>query len=195
MRRSLFKRKKKERAEGALLSFKLGYINLMITLVPFLLSIAVFSRLAILQLNLPKLDVPADEVSLQAPGAPRSTPFAPTVAIEEEGIVVSNGAERIAFVKHRPPGPADGAGAPDVAALSAVMQELKRAHPEAKEVVLLSLPKTLYADLVAVMDACRSIKPGKLGKPSNPGTTDNTDAGRAKGFEPLFPDVSLGEVS
>lgn len=172
MPRTLFKRKKKERAEAALLSFKLGYINLMITLVPFLLSIAVFSRLAILDLNLPKLDG-AGEVSLNRPEMPRAEPLALTVAIEEDGVAVSNGSEQISFVKHR-------GGAPDAAALSTLMQQLKKDHPDAKEVVLLSRPKTVYADLVAVMDACRSF---------------DRREGETRRVEMLFPDVSLGEVS
>lgn len=170
MRRRIFKRKKAARAEASLLSFKLGYINLMITLVPFLLSIAVFSRLAIQELHLPKPGAEAEGIPLQNPNTP-AVPFALTVAIEEEAVAVSNGPERIARIKHQE-------GRPDAAALSALMQTLKQAHPDAKEVVILSRPKTRYADLVSVMDACRSVK--RTGQ---------------SGFQSLFPDVSLGEAS
>ncbi|GEM_PF-3608944 len=171
MREEIFKRKKAARAEASLLSFKLGYINLMITLVPFLLSIAVFSRLAILDLHLPQLGEESEEVTLQNPSAPAAAPFALTVAIEEEAMAVSNGPEQLALIKHRE-------GKPDAAALSVLMQKLKEEHPDAKEVVILSRPKTPYADLVSVMDACRSAK-----------------TGGEKGFQSLFPDVSLGEIS
>ncbi|TAK04445.1 MAG: hypothetical protein EPO39_11445 [Candidatus Manganitrophaceae bacterium] len=173
MHRGVFKRKKAARAEASLLSFKLGYINLMITLVPFLLSIAVFSRLAVLDLHLPKLGDDSESVALQGANAPAAAPFALTVAIEEEGVSVSNGPDRIASIRHQE-------GKPDAAALSTLMQKLKKEHPDTKEVVILSRAKTLYADLVSVMDACRSVKGG---------------GGDPKSAQSLFPDVSLGEVS
>lgn len=170
MHRGIFKRKKAARAEASLLSFKLGYINLMITLVPFLLSIAVFSRLAVLDLHLPKIGDDSESVTLQNSKA-TAAPLSLTVAIDEEGVVVSNGPERIASIRHQE-------GKPDAAAISALMQKLKKEHPDAKEVAILSRPKTLYADLVSVMDACRSVK-----------------GGDSRTFQTLFPDVSLGEVS
>lgn len=172
-RKGLFKRRKAARAEAALLSFKLGYINLMITLVPFLLSIAVFSRLAILELHLPKLSAPMENVSLQTPEPPPSSRFALTVAIEEEGVAVSNGSERLAFYPSR-----EGRAPTDE--LSALMQKLKKEHPSEQEVVILSRPKTAYEDLVSIMDACRLAK---------------IEEGGSKTAVSLFPHVALGEVS
>jgi biopolymer transport protein ExbD len=171
MHKEMFKRKKAARAEASLLSFKLGYINLMITLVPFLLSIAAFSKLSILDLHLPRLEDDSGGVPLQSAEFHVAPPLSLTVAIEEEGVTVSNGSERITEIKHQE-------GRPDAAAISELMQRLKREHPAAKEVVILSRPKTLYADLVSVMDACRSVK-----------------RGGESGFHTLFPDVSLGEIS
>ncbi|MGB3940968.1 MAG: biopolymer transporter ExbD [Candidatus Manganitrophaceae bacterium] len=172
---TLFKKKKKEKIEAALLPFKLGYISLMITLVPFLLTIAVFSRLAIVDLHLPKLDDRSGGgVSLHKTESPAATSsFHLTVAIEEEGTTVADGRKRISFIKHRE-------GKPDAEALSALMQQLKQAHPDAREVVLLSRPKTRYDDLIAVMDACRTVR---------------MVAGGISRSESLFPDVSLGEIS
>lgn len=170
MRKAMFKRKKEARVEASSMSFKLGYINLMITLVPVLLTIAVFSRLAILDLHLPRLGEESGEVTLQGPDAPAAAPLSLTVAIEEEGVAVSNGPERIATIQHR-------GGRPDAAALSTLMQRLKREHPHSKEVVILSRSETVYADLVSVMDACRSVSGGQ------------------SGLQSLFPDVSLGEIS
>jgi hypothetical protein len=173
MRQEMFKRKKAARAEASLLSFKLGYINLMITLVPFLLSIAAFSKLSILDLHLPKLEEDSGGITLQNAASPAAPPLSLTVSIEEEGVTVSNGPERIAEIKHQ-------GGKPDAAAISTLMQRLKQEHPAAKEVVILSRSKTLYADLVLVIDACRSVKRGR---------------GAEAGFQSLFPDVTLGEIS
>ena len=109
--RAIFKRRKAARSEETILSFKLGYINLMITLVPFLLSIAVFSRLAVLDLHLPKL-------SSQGGGASSPRRLALTVEIEERGIAVSDGPERLAFFSNRE-------GEIETEPLSILMQKLK----------------------------------------------------------------------
>lgn len=168
MQRGVFKRKKKALSESALLSFKLGYINLMITLVPVLLSIAVFSRLAIVDLHLPRLGSGSQGAALQS-GGPASSPLALVVAIQQEEVVVSNGERQLASFPRRNE-------KIDVAPLARFMQALKKSHPAENEVVILSLPQTAYEELIAVMDACRSAK------------IDGA-------IEILFSNVSLGEVS
>ena len=164
-RRRLFKRRKAARIEASLVSFKMGYISLMITLVPFLLSIAVFSRLAVLDLNLPRLSGGPVEASLRSTSVPPSSPFALTVAVEEEGISVLNGSELLGSFPNRE-------GRPAIDSLSALIQKLKSEHPDEKGVIILSRSKTTYEDLVSIIDACRLAK------------------GRS-----LFPEISLGEVS
>lgn len=165
MTRKLFKRRKAVRVEASLLSFKMGYISLMMTLVPFLLSIAVFSRLAVLDLNLPKISASPVEASLRLGPEPPVARFVLTVSIENEGIGVLNGSERIGFF---PP----LNGKPAIDSLSTLIQRLKSEYPNEKGVIILSRAETSYEDLVAVIDACR------MGK-----------------GHPLFPDISLGEVS
>jgi hypothetical protein len=167
MRRGMFKRKKEDLAEASLLSFKIGYINLMKTLVPVLLSIAVFSRLAMVDLHLPRLEGGPAEMLPQ--GGPVSPSLSLTVAIEKEGIAVSNGEEKLAFFP-------DQDQKRDLAGLSLLLQKVKKEYPEGKEVIILSLPKTPYEELISVMDACRSAKVGARNAI-------------------LFPNVSLGEIS
>jgi biopolymer transport protein ExbD len=166
MRRGIFKRKKEDLLEASLFSFKIGYINLMKTLVPVLLSIAVFSRLAMVDLHLPKLEAGATEVVLQEGGSVSSLSL--TVAIQKEGIAVSDGEKKLAFFRHLD-------GKLDLSGLSHLMQKVKKENPEEKEVIILSQPKTSYEELISVMDACRVAK-----------VDDRSD--------PLFPNVSLGEV-
>ena len=165
MRREIFKRRKEDLIEASLFSFKIGYINLMKTLVPVLLSIAVFSRLAMVDLHLPKLDA-APEVALQEAG--QASSFSLTVAIQKEGIAVSDGEREVAFLRRRE-------GTLDLKGLSLLMQKVKKENPNEKEVIILSQPKTPYEELIAVMDACRVAK-------------------REDQSDPLFPNVSLGEV-
>lgn len=169
MQRGIFKKKKKALAESALLSFKLGYINLMITLVPVLLSIAVFSRLAIVDLHLPRLSGGSDTVSLQTPAGPSSPRISLRVAIRREGVLVLDGEKELAAFPRRE-------SRLDFAPLSQFMQKLKSAHPDENEVAILSQPQTPYEELIAVMDACRSAKVN--------------GAARL-----LFSNVSLGEIS
>lgn len=169
MQRGIFKKKKKALSESALLSFKLGYINLMITLVPVLLSIAVFSRLAIVDLHLPRLGGGGDTVSLQAPAGPSSSRISLRVAIRREGVLVLDGEKELAAFPKRE-------SRLDFASLSQFMQKLKSAHPNENEVAILSQPQTPYEELIAVMDACRSAKVNGTARM-------------------LFSNVSLGEVS
>jgi biopolymer transport protein ExbD len=166
MRRGIFKRRKEDLLEASLFSFKIGYINLMKTLVPVLLSIAVFSRLAMVDLHLPKLEGGSTEVALQE-GPPASS-FSLVVAIQKEGIAVSNGERALAFLRHQD-------RKLDLDGLSLLMQKVKKENPDEKEVIILSQPKTPYEELIAVMDACRSVK-----------VEDRSDS--------LFPNVSLGEA-
>ncbi|HZR46111.1 MAG TPA: biopolymer transporter ExbD [Candidatus Manganitrophaceae bacterium] len=169
MQRGIFKKKKKALAESALLSFKLGYINLMITLVPVLLSIAVFSRLAIVDLHLPRLGGGSDTVALQNSAAAPSSRISLMVAIRREGVAVLDGDKELASFPKRE-------NKLDFASLSRFMQKLKSAHPDENEVVILSQPQTPYEELIAVMDACRSAKVNGTARM-------------------LFSNVSLGEIS
>lgn len=167
MRRGIFRRKKEDLIEASLFSFKIGYINLMKTLVPILLSMAVFSRLAVVDLTLPKVDPAGASIQEAGPVSPR---LSLTVAIEKEGLSVSSGEEKLAFF------PNSGRTL-DLPGLSALMRKIKKDYPNEKEIVILSFPKTSYEVLIAVMDACRLAK--------------------GEGGETLllFPDVSLGEIS
>ena len=65
------------------------FLNLMVVLVPFLLITAVFSRLTIVELNLPS-----------SAGGPASTeePFRVEVIVREAGIEITNGTATIATI-------------------------------------------------------------------------------------------------
>lgn len=167
MRRGIFRRRKEDLIETSLLSFKIGYINLMKTLVPVLLSIAVFSRLAVVDLHLPTIE--EGSASLREGESDSSPSFSLTVAIQKEGIAVTEGEENLAFLPHRN-------RKPDLNGLSLLMQQVKKKYPDEKEVIILSLPKTPYEELISVMDTCRLAKVGEK-------------------TYPLFPNVSLGEAS
>src|SRR3990170_3117643 len=91
-----------------------AFMNLMVVLVPFLLITAVFSRLSIVELNLPS-----------SAGGPSSkeVPFTIEVIVRESGLEITNGTSVIASMPN-----VDGEY--DWQALSDHMISLKREYPD-----------------------------------------------------------------
>jgi len=118
-----------------------AFLNLIVVLVPFLLSTAVFSRLAVLQLTLPaqssSLENLKGDLQLE-------------VVIRPESLEVG---DRIGGLIERIPNVAAGA---DLKALSALMQQIKLKFPDATESTVMAEPNTSYDTLVQVMDAVRA---------------------------------------
>jgi biopolymer transport protein ExbD len=144
------------------------YMNIMVVLAPFLLVTAVFTRLAVLEIYLPppvsaemasKLPAPEEQLLL-------------TISISEKGIVVANGTSVITIVQSTPAGQ-------DLAALSAVLQQVKVRFPKVDNAVILSKPDIGYDTLVQVMDTARVAF-----------VTVNGNKTRYQ----LFPNISLGEI-
>jgi len=142
-----------------------AFMNLIVVLVPFLLSTAVFSRLAIVQLNVP---VASAEVT-----ALKDT-FQLEIVIRRDSIEVGDqgGAPLRRIAK-------TSAGY-DYAELSVLMQQLKERFPSKAESAILSEPDTSYDVLVQVMDAVRSAK---------------VTQGKASSQLDLFPNISVGDAS
>ena len=117
-----------------------AFMNLMVVLVPFLLLSAVFSRLTILQLNLPG----------------EATPSTQTAALQLEVIVRANGidvADRATGLLRRVPKVDSGH---DYQALNEYLQTVKSQYPEVTDATLLLQPETPYDIVVQAMDAVRS---------------------------------------
>ena len=118
-----------------------AFINLIVVLVPFLLSTAVFSRLAVIDLTLPAQNSGIEKV------LPNN--------LQLEIVVRANGLEvgdRLGGLIKRVD---DSAGGHDLAALSALMLEIKTRFPDKSEATVLAEPNTPYDTLVQVMDAVR----------------------------------------
>ena len=119
------------------------FLNLMVVLVPFLLITAVFSRLTIVELNLPS-----------SAGGPASTDegFTPEVIVREAGIEITNGRSIIASI----PNTEDGEF--DLVTLSNYMVELKQTYPQQDAASVLMEAKIPYDFLIQVMDIVRSVQ-------------------------------------
>ena len=120
-----------------------AFINLIVVLVPFLLSTAVFTRMAVIDLSLPAQSTGAleklkgDDLKLE-------------VVIRPDALEVG---DRIGGLIQRLPATAAG---PDVRALQTLVQQLKTRFPDKTEATVLAEPNTPYDTLVQVMDAVRA---------------------------------------
>ena len=118
------------------------FLNLMVVLVPFLLITAVFSRLTIVELDLPSASSPA-------PSAADS--FRVEVIVREDGVEISNGTAIIASI----PKVDDEY---DFNTLSEFMIQLKQDYPSHDAASVLMEARIPYDYLIQTMDIVRSVE-------------------------------------
>ena len=116
------------------------FLNLMVVLVPFLLITAVFSRIAIVELDLP---------TSSGGAAPKEPVFRVEVIVRESGMEITNGTVVIAGIPK-----VDGEY--DLDKLAAHILSLKRDHPDTNQASVLLEPDIPYDYLIQVMDVVRS---------------------------------------
>ena len=136
-RRHHYKRRTKPAHELDVTTF----LNLMVVLIPFLLITAVFSRLTIVELNLPS----------SAAGPPSADSFMPEVIVREAGIEISNGKQVIATIPNKEQ-------EFDLDTLSEYMIELKRTYPGQDAASVLMEAQIPYDFLIRVMDIVRAVE-------------------------------------
>jgi len=131
----------RRRQKGELELDMTTFMNLMVVLVPFLLITAVFSRMTIVELDLPsaKSEVPATPI------------FRVEVVIRKAGLEITDGAHVVAAI------PKAG-DAYDLPKLSDYLVEIKREHPEKDDASVLLEPDVRYDDLSQGMDTVRSVR-------------------------------------
>ena len=117
------------------------FLNLMVVLVPFLLITAVFSRMAVIELNLP---------SAASGPAASEIGFRPEVIVRELGIEITNGRQLIASIPK-----VDGEY--DLETLASYMQSLKEDYSDVDAASVLLEPQIPYDYLIQVMDVVRSV--------------------------------------
>ncbi len=143
-----------------------AFINLIVVLVPFLLSTAVFTRLAVLDLSLPAQSSSAVEQL-------KVEDLKLEIVIRPDALDVG---DRIGGLIQRIPSTATGY---DVVALGALMQQIKAKFPDKDTATILAQPDTSYEALVQVMDAVREVVPANGPKPQR---------------YALFPAISIGDA-
>lgn len=154
-------------------------IDIFVVLVTFLLMTAVFSRVTILQLDLP---------SANDGGPPAAPEFRLEVIVRTGGFELTNGETLIATV------PKTLDGEYDFATLTQLAAQLKRENPDVDEASVLLERDIEYDYLIQVMDAIRSTKavPGQEYAANSPVT------GAAPLAQPatieLFTHIAVGEA-
>jgi biopolymer transport protein ExbD len=116
-----------------------AFINLIVVLVPFLLSTAVFSRLAVLDLNLPAQQSAVEQF--------KGNDLQLEVVIRRDALEVG---DRVGGLIQRIE---RKGGAHDMAALAQLMVLVKGKFPDKTEATVLAEPDTPYDHMVQVMDA------------------------------------------
>ncbi|HTN50698.1 MAG TPA: biopolymer transporter ExbD [Burkholderiaceae bacterium] len=144
-----------------------AFINLIVVLVPFLLSTAVFTRLSVLDLALPAQStgaleqLSAEKLNLE-------------VVVRAEAIEVG---DRIGGLIQSIP--KTQSGHYDIATLATLARVIKERFPDKTDVTILPEPNVPYDVLVQVMDALRA----------------GPQVQGAKVVEvALFPDISIGDA-
>ncbi len=142
-----------------------AFLNLMVVLVPFLLVSAVFSRVTILELNMP---------TSAGSSQPTKIKLTIEVIIREKGIEIGNGRQVVArFPK------VDGKY--DYKSLAQYLLKIKSNYPDKTDAMVLMEGDIEYDYLVATMDAVRSIEVIQEGQ---------TEPQQVA----LFPDISIGDA-
>jgi biopolymer transport protein ExbD len=142
-----------------------AFINLIVVLIPFLLSTAVFTRLAVMDINLPAQSNAVEQLKVND--------LKLEVVIRPDAVEVG---DRIGGLIQRIPNTPQGV---DTASLGTLMQMLKGKFPDQRDATVLAEPNTPYDVLVQVMDAVRA------------GTT--VDGAKVTTVD-YFPNISVGDA-
>jgi biopolymer transport protein ExbD len=147
-----------------------AFMNLMVILVPFLLITAVFSRLAILELNLPG--------SSTEPVEPQDQVFQLEVIVRSDKIEVGDRNQGLLGIY---PNTDDGY---DFDAIGDKLVELKDRYPDKSDASILLEQEIAYDTLVQIMDTVRLSVAIEM----------DEDEEEVLVRSDLFPDISIGDA-
>lgn len=147
-----------------------AFLNLMVILIPFLLITAVFSRVTILQLNIPPAsDAPPPEIQ-----QPKEEPLTINIIVRPGLITI---ADNKGFARNFQK---SARASFDFKAISTLLQNMKDRVPDKNDANVLVDPEVSYDLLVQVMDTVRTVE-----YRNDKGLPVQKD---------MFPDISLGDA-
>jgi biopolymer transport protein ExbD len=163
----MIRRSRKNRAKEVVEVNITAFLDIMVVLLSFLLITTVFSRLAILELNLP--------AAANAAEPPPNPELALEVTVRKSSIEV--GDRNAGLLKRFP----KGERGYDYTGLGAYLGDVKRQFPEKTDATVLLEPDISYEVLVAVMDKVRVAERVE-------------DATGRRVTSDLFPEISIGDA-
>jgi biopolymer transport protein ExbD len=170
-RRHHYRRKDKEVPELDITTF----LNLMVVLIPFLLISAVFSRITILELDVP----------VGGAGNQDKPKLVLEVIVRKKGIEIGNGKGVVANIPKVN-------NNYDIPTLSKYLQKIKKNYPKKTDAIVLMESELEYEYLVLVMDAVRSAeKPSKVSVDEN---SQEINQNIASEKIVLFSNISVGDA-
>lgn len=143
-----------------------AFMNLMVILVPFLLITAVFSRITILELDLPKS-------SSSASSQQDKQPLILEVIVREQSIELGDRQRGLLKMINAT------TNGSDLKLLSNWLQQIKARYPDKNDVTLLLEKDISYERLVEIMDTLRVVRVAQDGEMVN---------------AELFPAISIGDA-
>lgn len=142
-----------------------AFMNLMVILVPFLLITAVFSRITVLELNLPGLGSQESQ--------PEEIKLALQLVVREQNFDIQDA--NLGLIRQIP----RDAEQTNWKIFTQVMLEIKSRFPEERDITLLLEPGISYKTMIEVMDHVRS--------------ADVVEMASLETYE-LFPNISIGDA-
>jgi biopolymer transport protein ExbD len=130
-------------------------MNMLIILISFLVTMVVFTQLAVIKFNLPPAQGGAGEAA-KAP-ADSADPSEKGPDVDITVVITENGFQIIGEGRKLDPIPR-GAKGFDYGVLGAFMKKLKEEYPSSENVVLLIDSNIVYQDIITSMDVMREQK-------------------------------------
>ena len=146
-----------------------AFLNIMVILIPFLLTSAVFSRITVLDTKIP----PATEQTPTKTPPPTEVPLQLNVILRADSVAVADNRQGLIRRFERT------ASGYDYSGLSELLQNMKDKIPDHKSINLLLEPEIAYESVVKTMDTLRLVTIKQEGV--------HVQA-------ELFPDISFGDA-
>ncbi|MDD5435504.1 MAG: biopolymer transporter ExbD [Nitrospira sp.] len=124
-------------------------VDIMVTLISFMLVTAVFVKMSSLELNLPAESKSPPTGTQTKQSAPAPPGFRLVISVSEDQIDVFNDKSSLGVYKK------DEKGTYNFTELGNMLKQLKRQYPEEKSATILSNPSIHYNILVSTIDAVR----------------------------------------
>jgi len=126
-------------------------MNMLIILISFLVTMVVFTQLAVIKFDLPPATDAEGEGAAAADSAKPGADVDITLVLSESGFQIIGEGRKLDPIPRR-------ASGYDFPRLGQFMKKLKQEYPGAEAVVMLIDSAIIYQDIIAAMDVCRDNK-------------------------------------